>query len=263
MSSKEMRHFRSECQIVFQNPDSSLNPRKTVGTILKRPIELFSEKSKKEIDNRVVELLNQVQLSEDYIDRYPHELSGGEKQRISIARAFAANPSFIILDEPVSSLDVSVKASILNLLSDLREEYKTSYLLISHDLSAVQHIADRVMVMYLGEIVESGPTETIFNNPKHPYTEVLLESIPILNSPDEQKSTYKLKGDVPSARDPPSGCRFHTRCPYSREACTSQSPDKISGNKDNHMAACFRELPDHPYWETETLEHAESNQDSN
>ncbi|WP_210423574.1 dipeptide ABC transporter ATP-binding protein [Halorussus marinus] len=240
LSESELKEFRSECQIVFQNPHSSLNPKRTIGQALERPLELFTEKSEAERKERVIELLDQVELGEEYVGRYPKELSGGEKQRVAIARAFAADPSFVVLDEPVSALDVSVQASILNLLSKLQDEYDASYVFISHDLSVVKHISDRVAIMYLGEIVEIGPTEQIFEPPFHPYTRSLLSSIP---SPDPEKSSERiyLEGDVPSARHSPSGCAFHTRCPQKiGDICETEVPplESVDGGDGTHQIAC-------------------------
>jgi len=237
MSKQELNEFRSECQIIFQDPEASLNPNRTVREILERPLKLFTEKSAEERRARAEELLGQVNLGGDIIDKKPHELSGGQQQRVAIARAFAADPSLIVLDEPVSSLDVSVQASILNLLEDLCEEYGTSYLLISHDLSVIEAICDRVAVMYLGEIIETGSTEQIFAPPYHPYTRALLSSIPTLD-PFEEKSRIRLEGDVPDARNPPSGCSFHTRCPQKvGEVCESDDPS-LEDTGNGHCVSC-------------------------
>lgn len=252
----EMRSFRSECQVIFQSPDSSLNGRKRVHEILDRPLKLFTDLDQAERRERIVELLEQVNLPVSMASKFPHELSGGEKQRIAIARAFAANPSFVVLDEPVSSLDVSVQANILNLLQDLREQYDTSYLFISHDLSVVRAICDRIAVMYLGDIVEIGLKEDIFNPPHHPYTRSLLSSAPHLD-PERQAGRIRLEGDVPSARDPPSGCPFHTRCPQkigaeceenppSLEEVTDAASHEISCHLDEHeMTQESEEIADH------------------
>jgi len=238
----EMRQFRSECQIVFQNPHSSLPPKRVIGKTLERPLKLFTEFSETERQERVFELLRQVGLDEEHVNRHPAELSGGEKQRVAIARAFAADPSFVVLDEPVSALDVSVQASILNLLSDLREEYNSSYLFISHDLSVVNYITDRVGVMYLGKIVEIGTTDEIFEPPYHPYTRSLLSSIPSAD-PTQKGNRVRLEGDVPSPKDPPNGCSFHTRCPQKigevceRDEPTLESVGESSGTH-GHRIAC-------------------------
>jgi oligopeptide/dipeptide ABC transporter ATP-binding protein len=238
-----MHEFRKECQAVFQNPDSSLNPRKSVAAILDRPLQLFTEKGRDQRQKRRREILEQVGLSGGYSEKYPHELSGGEKQRVAIARAFITNPSFVLLDEPVSALDVSVQAGILNLLDELKEEYGTSYLMISHDLSVVKTIADRVAVMYLGKFVERGPTAELFNPPYHPYTRALLSSTPSVSTDDSQARIH-LDGTVPSARDPPSGCSFRTRCPQEfSEKCTREEPQLNSvGEGDGHCIACHLDV---------------------
>jgi peptide/nickel transport system ATP-binding protein len=237
MSKQELNEFRSECQIIFQDPEASLNPNRSVREILERPLKLFTDKSADERRTRAEELLTQVNLGSDITDKKPHELSGGQQQRVAIARAFAADPSLIVLDEPVSSLDVSVQASILNLLEDLCEEYGTSYLLISHDLSVIETICDRVAVMYLGEIIETGSTEQIFDPPYHPYTRALLSSVPTLD-PHEEKSRIRLEGDVPDARNPPSGCSFNTRCPQKvGEVCETDDPE-LDERGDGHCISC-------------------------
>jgi peptide/nickel transport system ATP-binding protein len=204
---------------------------------------------------RVERLLDRVGLSADQIDRYPNEFSGGQRQRIGIARALALEPEFIVLDEPVSALDVSVQAQVLNLLDDLQDEFGLTYLFVAHDLSVVRHISDRVAVMYLGEIVETGTVEDIFENPAHPYTQALLESVPRASADEQGRRVDALEGDVPSPRSPPEGCRFHTRCPYAREACRAQVPADVEVEPDQY-AACFRGVDDHSYWESEPLEHA-------
>jgi peptide/nickel transport system ATP-binding protein len=237
LSKQELNEFRSECQIIFQDPEASLNPNRTVREILERPLKLFTDQSDAERRERAEELLEQVNLGSDIVDKKPHELSGGQQQRVAIARAFAADPSLIVLDEPVSSLDVSVQASILNLLEDLCEEYGTSYLLISHDLSVIEAICDRVAVMYLGEIIETGSTEQIFEPPYHPYTRALLSSIPTLD-PHESKSRLRLEGDVPDARNPPSGCSFNTRCPQKiGEVCETDDPE-LEERSGGHCISC-------------------------
>lgn len=235
-----LQTFRSECQVVFQNPDTTLNPRKTIYQILHRPIELFTELESDDIDRRIVKLLEDVNLTREYAFRYPHQLSGGEKQRVSIARAFAANPSFVVLDEPVTALDVSVQANILELLNGLQNEYDASYLFISHDLSVVNHICDRIAVMYLGELVEVGTTDEIFNPPHHPYTEALLSSVPSIESP-EKMDRILLEGSIPSAREPPSGCPLQTRCPKKiGDVCEQNHPslERLSESTGTHKIAC-------------------------
>lgn len=228
MDTAELRKCRSDLQIIFQDPFSSLNPRRTVKQIIGRPMEIHgSAKSSEEKEQRILELLEEVGLSPDHIDRYPHEFSGGQKQRIGIARALAVEPDFIVADEPVSALDVSVQAKISNLMMDLQEEYNITYLFIAHDLSVVQHISDRIAVMYLGEIVETGTVKQIFQPPYHPYTEILLSSIP---RPDPEIKTARIvpRGEPPSPIDPPSGCKFHTRCPYAMPECETQDPEDIT-----------------------------------
>ncbi len=221
MSRGERKEFRRNAGIVFQDPFSSLDPRMTIGETVKQPLNVHDwppgndhDRPKEELRReRVKELLNRVGLSGDQFDRYPHEFSGGQRQRIGIARALALDPEFVVLDEPTSALDVSVQAQILNLLNELQDEFGLTYLLISHDLSVIRHICDRVAVMYLGEIVEIAPSADIFSNPQHPYTEALLESVPRVNTAERDRDIETLTGDVPSPRNPPSGCRFRTRCP--------------------------------------------------
>ena len=229
------REFRQQVQIVFQNPDSSLNPRKRISESLKRPLVLYNMK---EVDpqRRAQELLELVHLDPWHADRYPHELSGGEKQRVSIARAFASQPRFIVCDEPVSALDVSVQASILNLLLDLQQQFQTSYLFISHDLSVVRYICHRAAVMYLGKVCEVGTVDEIFAPPFHPYTEALLSAAPRLSFSEE--NVIRLEGSVPSAKNPPKGCRFHTRCPrFIGDICINEEP-KPMRLSDTHVIAC-------------------------
>ena len=229
------REYRRQVQIVFQNPDSSLNPRKRITEILQRPLLLYKI-DQDDPQRRAQELLELVQLEAWYSERYPHELSGGEKQRVGIARAFAAQPRFIVLDEPVSALDVSVQASILNLLLDLQRQFQTSYLFISHDLSVVRYICHRVAVMYLGKLCEVGPVEKIFAPPFHPYTEALLSAAPRLSFAVEE--VIRLEGSVPSAKNPPTGCRFHTRCPrFIGDICVNNEPKPIRLS-DSHVIAC-------------------------
>lgn len=233
----EMKALRREMQIVFQDPYSSLNPRMTVGQIISEPIIQHGLiKKGKELENRVNELIEMCGLASYHINRYPHQFSGGQRQRIGIARALALNPSFIVADEPVSALDVSIQSQILNLMMDLQEELGLSYLFISHDLSVVRHISNRVGVMYLGSLVELANKKDLFKNPKHPYTQALLSAIPIPN-PKIRKEGIILKGDIPSNVNPPSGCKFHTRCPYAEKICKEVVPEfrKLG---DEHYVAC-------------------------
>ncbi|TYT61331.1 ABC transporter ATP-binding protein [Natrialba swarupiae] len=226
----ELNEFRREAQVVFQDPFSSLDPRMTVGEIVRQPLDVHDVDTDAERRKRVRDLLERVGLSADQLDRYPHEFSGGQRQRIGIARALALEPEFLVLDEPTSALDVSVQAQVLNLLEDLQTEFDLTYLLISHDLSVIRHICDRVAVMYLGEIVEIGPVETIFEEPKHPYTEALLESVPRATTAERDRDRETISGDVPSPRDPPSGCRFRTRCPM------VIPPDDLAIDQDEYRA---------------------------
>ncbi|GAB6880427.1 hypothetical protein JCM17823_27010 [Halorubrum gandharaense] len=213
LSGDALQEFRREAQVVFQDPFSSLDPRMTVGEIVRQPLEIHDVGTSEERAERAAELLEHVGLSPDQLDRYPHEFSGGQRQRIGIARALALEPEFFVLDEPTSALDVSVQAQVLNLLEDLQAEFDLTYLLISHDLSVIRHVCDRVAVMYLGELVEVGPVDRIFAAPKHPYTEALLASVPRASTDEQSRERETISGDVPSPRDPPSGCSFRTRCP--------------------------------------------------
>lgn len=237
MPAKAFRDYRRQMQIVFQDPYASLDPRMSVRDIIAEPLETYNVcASPKETTERVVELLEAVGLSADHLYRYAHQFSGGQRQRIGIARAIALNPSFIVCDEPVSALDVSVQNQILNLLKDLQERFGLTYLFISHDLSVVRFIANRVCVMFLGKLCELGDTETIYTNPLHPYTRFLLDAIPKADPHQRRKERMLLSGELPSPVDPPSGCRFHTRCPYATEKCRTQEPEMHQ--VEGRMVAC-------------------------
>jgi oligopeptide transport system ATP-binding protein len=237
-SRRSLRPIRRQMQMIFQDPYASLNPRKRVGQIIGEPIELHGLASGRDVNRRVQELLDRVGLSSEHANRYPHEFSGGQRQRIGIARALALKPKLIIADEPVSALDVSVQAQIVNLLKDLQEELGLSYLFVAHDLGVVRHVSDRVAVMYLGRIVESAPAAKLYDHPLHPYSNALLSAVPI---PDPklnfERERLVLEGDVPSPIDPPSGCHFHTRCPWTTQVCDVDDPE-LDELEDDHVVAC-------------------------
>jgi oligopeptide transport system ATP-binding protein len=237
-SRRSLRPVRRQMQMIFQDPYASLNPRKRVGQIIGEPIEMHGLASGRDVNRRVQELLDRVGLSTEHANRYPHEFSGGQRQRIGIARALALRPKLIIADEPVSALDVSVQAQIVNLLKDLQEELGLSYLFVAHDLGVVRHVSDRVAVMYLGRIVESAPAAKLYDRPLHPYSNALLSAVPI---PDPKLNVGRerlvLEGDVPSPIDPPSGCHFHTRCPWATQVCDVDDPE-LEELADDHVAAC-------------------------
>ncbi len=237
LSKKDMKKIREHMQIVFQDPYSALDGRMKVGAIIEEPLIINKVyKTKEERMARVKELMDQVGLDPSYIDRYPHEFSGGQRQRIVIARALATNPELLFCDEAVSALDVSVRAQILNLLEELQDQLKLTYMFVSHDLSVIEHICDRVAIMYLGKVVEIGTKDDIFKNPKHPYTQALLSAIPIVGKRDRERII--LQGDIPSPVNPPSGCYFHTRCPYATERCAQESP-RLTCLGGEHKAACL------------------------
>ena len=247
LSQKQLRRHRRHLQMIFQDPYASLNPRMTVGQIVGEPLETFGlAVGKPECDARVRELMETVGLSPRFIKRYPHEFSGGQRQRIGIARALAVDPDFIVADEPISALDVSIQAQIMNLMERLQRERRLTYLFISHDLRAVRHVSDRVAVMYLGKLVEIAGARTIYDDPLMPYTKALISAVPV---PDPEIEAARrrivLQGDVPSPINPPTGCRFHTRCPYAVEACKEVVPP-LAEIKPNHFAACIRISPDEP-----------------
>lgn len=220
----QMRQFRTKMQIVFQDPYASLNPRWTIKEILAEPFRLYEKLSASELKDRVAELMQVVGLSPYQADRFPHEFSGGQRQRIGIARALALRPQFVVCDEPVSALDVSIRAQVLNLMEDLQEQYSLTYMFISHDLSVVKFISDRVGVMYLGRLVEMAPTDDLFAEPLHPYTKALISALPLPDT-EAKRERIILSGDVPNPQNPPSGCAFHTRCPSARPECKSVTPE--------------------------------------
>src|SRR5215216_5714256 len=235
---KELRANRRKMQMVFQDPYASLNPRMSVRDIISEPLVIHGLGNANERRERVTELMRVVGLNPYYASRYPHEFSGGQRQRIGIARSLAVSPDFIVCDEPVSALDVSIQAQIINLLEELQEQFGLTYLFIAHDLAVVRHISDRVAVMYLGEIVEEADTEEIFERPLHPYTRALLASIP-LPVPRAKRERVKLEGDAPTPINPPEGCRFHTRCPIAVEECRKAKPSLVE-LRPGHRVACFR-----------------------
>jgi oligopeptide transport system ATP-binding protein len=241
VSPKQMRERRRELQIIFQDPFSSLNPRMTVESIITEPLVIHSIGTSASRRERAHELLDIVGLARSYANRYPHEFSGGQRQRIGIARALALRPQFIVCDEPVSALDVSIQAQVINLMQDLQKEFGLTYLFISHNLAVIRHIADRVAVMYLGKIVELTDKHSLYAEPKHPYTQALLSAIPIAN-PEHRRQRVVLTGDVPSPINPPSGCRFHTRCPYAEARCKAIEPPLMDVG-GGHYVACHLVQP--------------------
>ena len=236
LSGTEFKPFRRDIQMIFQDPYSSLNPRRTVFDTISEPLRANKLASKKELEERVVYLMEVVGLETRYLRRYPHAFSGGQRQRVGIARSLATNPKLVVADEPVSALDVSIQAQILNLLRDLQDEFGLSYLFIAHDLSVVKHVSDRVAVMYVGRLVEVAPTSILFANPKHPYTEALLSAVP-KSEPDMERDRIKLEGEIPSPSDPPPGCYFHPRCRYAKEVCMFEVPP-LEEVKPGQFAAC-------------------------
>lgn len=236
--SQQDKEFRKKARMIFQDPFASLNPRMTVGEIIGLPLKMMGKYSKGEIYEMSLEILERVGLfpANELIARHPHEFSGGQRQRIGIARAIILNPEFIIADEPVTSLDVSIRAQVLNLLKDLKQEHELTYLLIAHDLTIVSHMSDRVLVLYLGKPMELAPVEPLFENPLHPYTKSLLSAIPVAD-PDIKLERLVLKGEMPSAINPPEGCRFHTRCPYAKNNCIENEPEFREIEK-GHFVSC-------------------------
>jgi len=243
LSRRQLRPFRRELQMIFQDPYASLNPRKRVGQILEDPFRIHRDLSGSEMKRRVRELLETVGLSPDHVNRYPHEFSGGQRQRIGVARALALNPKLIVADEPVSALDVSIQAQVINLLDDLQDDFDLTYVFIAHDLGVVHHVSDRIAVMYLGVIVEVGPSDELFLHPVHPYTEALLSAIPAIEGEQEEvrRERIVLEGEVPSPVAPPAGCRFHTRCRYATEICTIERPPLVD-HGGGRFAACHHPL---------------------
>jgi len=240
ISKKDLKDYRKKAQLIFQDPYAALSPRMTVRDILAEPLEVMKiTKTREETDERVRVIASKCRLNLEHLRRYPHAFSGGQRQRISIARALVSNPQFIVADESVAALDVSIQADILNLLKTLQKELNLTYLFISHDLSVVAHTCDEVAVMYLGRIVEHAPTRELFSNPKHPYTKALLSSIPSID-PDKQNKVIELKGEIPSSMNPPSGCVFHTRCQYVNENCKNTVPQLEKLNGSDHQASCLR-----------------------
>ena len=244
-STSKMRPIRPRMQMVFQNPHSSLNPRMTVASIIGEPLVGHRNMSKTERSDRIAELLDQVGLDPSHANRYPHEFSGGQRQRIGIARAIALSPEFIVCDEPIAALDVSIQAQVVNLLAKLQEELALSYLFISHDLSMVRHIADRVAVMYLGRIVELAPVDLLYEQPKHPYTRALHSAVPVPDPEIEaDRERVILEGDIPSPALPPAGCPFHTRCPAARAQCSTDVPEWRELDPGHWVACHFADEPD-------------------
>ena len=237
LKKEEMRLKRREMQIVFQDPGASLNPRLTVGEIIGEPLEVFHICEGKEKEERIYKLMDLVGINRAYINRFPHEFSGGQRQRLGIARALAVNPKLIICDEPVSALDVSIRAQVLNLIKELKDKLNLTYIFISHDLSVVHHICDRVAVMYLGRVVEIADKKQIYENPVHPYTKALLSAIP-MPDPEVKRERIILHGDVPNPADPPSGCHFHKRCPYAKKECSETVPPFVTV-EPGHQVLCW------------------------
>lgn len=236
LPTSDLRRFRKRMQIIFQDPYASLNPRETVRTVLRHAMDLHAIGAPESRDERARELMERVGLSPDQLDRFPHEFSGGQRQRVGIARALAVGPDFIVADEPVSALDVSIQAQVINLLTELKEELDLTLLFIAHDLAVVEHICDRVAVMYLGRIMEIAPSDALYEQPNHPYTEALLSAVPV-PEPGRRRERVKLSGDIPSALSPPSGCVFRTRCPRAEAICARETPvPKRVG--EGHWSAC-------------------------
>lgn len=239
LSEKEMRPYRQELQIVFQDPYASLNPRMTVREILGAPLDVYHiSQNRQDREDRILSICQVVGVQPDWLDKYPHEFSGGQRQRLVIARALMLNPKFVVCDEPVSALDVSIRSQVLNLMKDIQNQYGFSYLFISHDLSVVNYIGDRIAVMYLGELVELADKRELFQNPQHPYTRALLSAVPVADVNYKRQRTY-LEGDIPSPMNPPSGCKFRTRCPHATPAC-AEKPPELQDQGGLHFVSCHR-----------------------
>ena len=243
LNPKKMQKYRSKVQMIFQDPFASLNPRMTVSQIISEPLQIHTKMSKSEMQDRVGWLLDKVGLQPEQAQRFPHEFSGGQRQRVGIARALATNPDLIICDEPVSALDVSIQAQVINLMMDLQDEFNLSYLFIAHDLSVVEHISDKIVVMYLGNIVEMGDSAEVYHHPRHPYSRALLSSVPLPNPSQKDRKRIVLKGDIPNPINKPSGCSFRTRCPIAKPECSDDIPSLVDTDNE-HWVAC-------PYWEEE------------
>lgn len=239
MNKRDLRKRRKDLQVIFQDPDASLNPRQTVNSIITEAMAIQKAVPKEKRRERAIELLETVGLNAEQIDRYPHEFSGGQRQRVGIARALAVDPKMLVCDEAVSALDVSVQAQVLNLLKELQRDFNLTYLFIAHDLGVVRHISDRIIVMYLGKVMEIADKKSLFENPEHPYTKSLLSAIPVPD-PEVKKERIILRGDVPSPIDPPTGCRFHTRCPFATEICKTKVPELRQSDhmEEGHFTAC-------------------------
>ena len=243
LNPKKMQKYRSKVQMIFQDPFASLNPRMTVSQIISEPLQIHTKMSKSEMMDRVGWLLDKVGLQLEQAQRFPHEFSGGQRQRVGIARALATNPDLIICDEPVSALDVSIQAQVINLMMDLQDEFNLSYLFIAHDLSVVEHISDKIVVMYLGNIVEMGDSAEVYHHPRHPYSRALLSSVPLPDPSQKDRKRIVLKGDIPNPINKPSGCAFRTRCPIAKPECSDDIPSLVDTDNE-HWVAC-------PYWEEE------------